>query len=233
MADWCPFAIRDPGPAHKQGGGLQNPSPPGSAKVGGIYHSMVGSWRTARAELMNRANEKSWQFSILKDGRIFQAYPVTAICWHAGNRSANIAHVGIEHEGGPLSNTREPLTEKQVDADVRLTLWLKDRFGWPGLRRSRELREHNEFRATACPSGRIPWAEIIRRAEEEDDTMATAFKVFGQGNTVWLYNGTALHKYTSGVDLARDKRLGLVPAGPVPTKSAADVKAMRRKLGID
>ena len=74
---------------------------------------------------------------------------------------------------------------------------------------------------------------VLAQAEEEDEAMATAFKVQGKGTTVWLYNGTQLHRYASGTDLARDRRLGLVPDKTVPTKSLADFQAIRRKLGID
>ena len=99
---------------------------------------------------------------------------------------------------------------------------------------NRVCHGHRDFASTACPGrnlfNRLP---EIKFEKKEDDTMATAFKVQGKGTTVWLYNGTQLHRYASGTDLARDRRLGLVPDKPVPTKSLADFQAIRRKLGID
>ena len=58
--DWYPGAIRDEGPADKQGytGTGQR-----TEKSGVIGHSMVGSYTSAKRELMNPARRASWHMS--------------------------------------------------------------------------------------------------------------------------------------------------------------------------
>ena len=170
MSDWYPGAIRDEGPADKQGytGTGQR-----TEKSGVIGHSMVGSYTSAKRELMNPARRASWTFSLLKDGRRIQHYPIRSVTWHGGSRYANEQFVGIEHEGG-FSPHDEPLTPIQFKALVELLAWLGDEFGWTEWTRQVTLFEHNEMTRygsapTACPSGRIPWASIQTALDMEDD----------------------------------------------------------------
>ncbi len=233
QASWYPGAIRVLGPRGRVSGSQQ-------PKHGAIYHSMVGSVRPAQTA-------HSWHFSVFKTGRIEQHYPAKAWCWHAGDRddpagdiSNNRDLIGIEHEGGRLSNVREPLTTAQVAADIRLTAWLVKEDHIHKLTRigsHRGLWEHNEIRNTACPSGRIPWVRIIAGVQAIEGGglgMATAFRVAGQGTTVWLWNGTELSKYSSGAAFARDKRLKLISAKtPILVASVADFKSIRAQLRMD
>src|SRR3990172_7123210 len=152
-AAWCPFATRRDGPASKVSG-------PAQQKRGAVYHSIVGSYSSALAGLDNMAVQKSWHFTVLKDGRVFQHFPAAAWAWHCGDRddpsgeiSNNRDLIGIEHEGGPEGNESEPLTESQLEASARLTAWLVAEGHIPNLGRSGPSRgfwEHNEIVATSC-----------------------------------------------------------------------------------
>ena len=167
------LAVRDPAPLEKQGY-ASFPSRLLTEIVGEVKHSMAGSWAAARSRLFNLEEEASWTFSVLKDGRIYQHYPLESVTWHAGY-IANRHHIGIEHEGGsggPSGNTSEPLTERQYAATLALTRELRrllPHLGPPS--RETNLREHNEFMATACPSGRIPWARLIADLLTGEDNM--------------------------------------------------------------
>ena len=170
MGDWYPLAQRQSGPADKQGYTGQGQR---TEKEGAICHSMVGSYEAAKRELMNPDRRASWTFSLLKDGRRIQHYPIRSVTWHGGSRAANEKFVGIEHEGG-FSPHDEPLTPIQFKALVELLAWLGDEFGWTEWTRQVTLWEHNEqtrfgSAPTACPSGRIPWASIITELEKEAD----------------------------------------------------------------
>jgi len=107
----------------------------------------------------------SWHFSVPKYGESFyQHYPIYKATWHGGGLGANRRFFGIEHEGV----AGEPLTEHQIDCDVAILTWAleNDVLPWPGFTRQDTLYEHNEMTRfgsspTACPSGRIPWEEVI------------------------------------------------------------------------
>ena len=147
-ADWRP------GPSKKQG----YPGVTSRAGKGAVLHSMEGSLAAALGELDRPERQASWHFSNPRVGRLLQHYEVEAVAWHAGP-VANKLYVGIEHEG----IAGQPLTSDQVTNDVGLLKWLSGQEQWPGFARYQTLFEHNEFMATACPSGRIPWAEVIAR----------------------------------------------------------------------
>ena len=147
-----PLAIWTSGPPEKAGYAGRTVN----TVWGAICHSMVGAYAGALSRLMG-PDRASWHFSVLKNGDVFQHYDTTVVCWHAGDAAVNGGYVGIEHEGGGPGNEREPLTPEQLAASVKLVRWLSETHGFP-LNRE-HLREHNEVYATACPSGRIPWAE--------------------------------------------------------------------------
>jgi hypothetical protein len=44
---------------------------------------------------------------------------------------------------------------------VRVLKWVREQEQWSAVARGETLFEHNEFMATACPSGRIPWDALI------------------------------------------------------------------------
>lgn len=131
-------------------------------------HSMEGSLAAAFGELNNPDRMASWTFSVAKNGDVYQHVDTSNIAWTNGSKLANKKFWGIEHEGV----AGEPLTDPQRNATTALMGWLLDSVGLQPVRHL-TLFEHNEMTAygaaaTACPSGRIPWPEIIAGIEEED-----------------------------------------------------------------
>ena len=174
-----------PGPKSKQG----YPGTAVNAAKGVILHSMVGSFASAMARL-DSADRASWAFSVCQDGRVYQHYDSLAVTWHAGSPVWNGRLIGIEHEGGPPGNEGEPLTAPQKAASVALVRWLAKTHGFPLVRydgHSGALLEHNQVYATACPSGRIPWAEYEEEpmtAEERENFGKVVAAVFDQAR--WI-----------------------------------------------
>src|SRR3990167_5801594 len=121
-------------------------------KLGVICHSAEGYWACMEQILQDSNSRKSWHFSIVKDGTVYQHYNILDSPWHAGHQIANQDLVGIEHEG----RVGEPLTTPQLESSIELVKWLSEQLGF-SLVRGHGLYEHNEFTNTACPSGRIPW----------------------------------------------------------------------------
>ena len=94
-----PGATQRPGPAWKVW-------PTANAIAGVILHSMEGAEAGAWS-VLDGPLQASWHFSVMRDGRVFQHYPLDASPWHAGSRAQNVRLVGIEHEG----QAGEPLTD--------------------------------------------------------------------------------------------------------------------------
>lgn len=161
---WFVWTDKRPGPAQKQGY-------PGVTRrdlyaiEGEIKHSMEGSLASAFGELDRATRQASWTFSVAKDGKVYQHYPLESITWHGGGINANRRFIGIEHEG----KVGEPLTEPQYQATLKLSRAIREACpnvgGKPPARRVNlfEHREMTEFgsAATSCPSNRIPWARLI------------------------------------------------------------------------
>jgi N-acetyl-anhydromuramyl-L-alanine amidase AmpD len=171
MESWLPACIRRDGPSQKQGYG-HIPSRTLAEIEGICAHSMEGSLAAALGELDNPSRLASWTFSNPKAGNVLQHYPLESVTWGSGSPEANRRFVSIEHEGW----AGEPLTENQITNLVMLarTLTAEPRS------RTTNLREHNEMTAygaqpTACPSGRIPWAEIIAELQEDDMAVTEDF----------------------------------------------------------
>ena len=99
----------------------------------------------------------SWHFTVGNDGEVLQHYALNLITWHAG-QEANLLYVGIECEGTAGHAIRGP----QLEALAELVRWIARVDHWESYTRGITLFEHNEFMNTACPSGRIPWQELIR-----------------------------------------------------------------------
>lgn len=109
----------------------------------------------------------SCMFILRKRAKHVQMYPVTASTWTTGGREANTSTWPMEAEGGPLSNTTEPLTKHQEDGFLVIAT------AWEG-RMNRKLvvgetvRSHGRiaqqlgYAATACESGRYrnAWARL-------------------------------------------------------------------------
>lgn len=204
-----PGAIYRPGPPSKVGYGAVKTS----RKEGVVAHSMGGSLAAALAELDRPDREASWHFSIARGGEIYQHYPVEAVCWGAGSLEANRRFVSVEHEGW----AGERLTPQQVEALARVIVWCGERFGWAEYQRQVTLWEHREMTRfgsppTACPSGRIPWPEVLaavaglRGGGEDVDARLNErvrYKVVGPALDVVEREGTLL-------DFLRDLANGYV-----------------------
>ena len=226
-SDWMPGAIRRDGPVDKHGyHGLAEPS----RKHGAVYHSAEGYWDALMRTLDDTSRRASWTFSNPKIGKLRQHYPVGLHTWANGSMVSNIRYTSCENEGV----AGEALTPQQVDNLVALTIWLRDTQGWDRVRRGYELFEHNEMTrfgaaATACPSGRIPWQEIIERVEaQEDDDMALPFTVKLATQETWLIGTGDPVRVTDPVALAELRDKTVVAEGP----SIIVSKAALRQLGV-
>ncbi len=176
-------------------------------KRGDVKHSAEG-WRTAlRSIIVN--GQKSWHFTVLTDGVIWQHFPIDRHCWHATDTDdddgvkANLDLVGIEHEGV----AGQELTAEQVQSTVEISRFCAEQYnrdsnytrhpiysadGWA-------LVEHNEVgnTPTACPSDRIPWDLVLEGlgGDEEEEL----FQLVEEGNgTVWV-----MHLDAGGFPMSR------------------------------
>lgn len=141
-------------------------------------HSMVGKTEGAVGRLMSTERDAngrytayaaaSVHFLLDQDGTLIQMYSLYDSCWASGTRQANTSSVAIELEGGNYPNYSEPMTDAQVATAIRLIREIAALRGWEDVRKGVYLHEHNEFQATACPSGR--WARLYEAFEEDDMT---------------------------------------------------------------
>lgn len=166
---WYPKATQRDGPASKQGYGSHPQRALG--EIGGIVgHSMEGSLSAALGELDKLDRRASWAFSNPKVGPMLQHYPLESVVWTNGSLESNVKFIGIEHEGvaGELIN------ENQRQNLAGLLAWLltvlPNVHAWT---RNVTVWEHREMTAfgsdpTACPSNRIPWAQVLGLIEEDD-----------------------------------------------------------------
>ena len=148
---WGSWGIRWPGPPEKTGA----PGAVANRIAGAVVHSAEGSLDAALS-VLGGPTRSSWHLTIAKDGRYVQHYPLEAVTWHAG-ADANPRLVGIELEGV----AGEELTGAQFDCLVNVLRWIGAVGSWATFERHVTLFEHNEFMATACPSGRVPWGPLI------------------------------------------------------------------------
>lgn len=143
-------AIWRPGPVHKQG----YPNYPNQNAIAGIVlHSMDGYYATGGVNVLDNGGT-SWQFSITNDGTVYQHYELEACCWHSGNASQNRRTIGIEHEG-VHSFRLDALTEAQIQASVKLCLWIAALPNAYALKRGETIFEHRDFGTSECPGERF------------------------------------------------------------------------------
>ncbi len=177
---WFDWMQREPGPPDKLY------SQPNAVDFY-VAHSAVGYYAGWANRLFSRARDASGRYTsyaaasthgwIAYDGNCLQHHPLTASCWASGSREANTRGVAFEFEGGAPGKESEPLTEAQQQALERI---LNDIAAWKGVTNAywrrppndrdpnATLYEHRECvrfgsRPTACPSDRIPWAEMLAR----------------------------------------------------------------------
>jgi hypothetical protein len=160
---WFDWGVRMPGPEQK----LWEDHP----MEGVTFHSAVGSAASTIDVVMGPAsNNRSVTGLIRYDGSLVQFYSVNRSPWANGNKVANLKYKGFEFEGGGYwpsgaPNFSEPWTEAQKATGARILKEALVDKGIPMIRKQ-TLREHNEFFATACPSGRVPWVQIVDMATE-------------------------------------------------------------------
>ena len=208
MIEWYPKAIAIPGPAWKQGyAGITVRQ--GKGLMG---HSAEGRLNAALGVLDSNV-KSSWCLFNAYDGILYQHYPLSAVTWHGGCVFANANFVGVEHEG----RVGEPLTQAQVAALAEFTAWLAEQEDWPEIKFPDPLWEHRmmiDYGAapTACPSGRIPWQEVIELATQiqKEIRVERALRVL---------RGAADENDMAGLIL-RLVYLGVLPAGTKPLKLA-------------
>ncbi|KKM66869.1 hypothetical protein LCGC14_1476830 [marine sediment metagenome] len=130
-----------------------------------IIHSAEG-YRAGMFSVLDGPRQSSWHFSVMKNGEVYQHISTGNIAWTSGSFEANDGSIQLEEEG----KTGEALTNSQYASTIALLLWVFRgyRLGEPS--RKTNLREHNEFYNTSCPSNRVPWKKIIVDLTEEDMT---------------------------------------------------------------
>lgn len=201
---WLSWAERVPGPPDKKYTELNRAGRyiPHSAVgwYGGWYSRLFSTERDpddpSRYSGYAAASVHLWIPQRPRPGKpdIIQHYPFTVSCWASGNREANTNGIAAEDEGGYWPHD-EPLTDFQVDVNVRVIRELADWKGWQPARPSgladATLLEHWECvqlwggAPTACPSNRIPWRVILDRLAKEED-MAQLWLV-RQENELYTY----------------------------------------------
>ena len=197
VTPWMPSAEKVPGHPDKIGYtafGTRGP------KLGTVVHSAEGWGSYLKFLVQTRLAIKSWHFSILRDGTIWQHYPIDVHCWHAGDTDddddvrANIDLDGIEEEG----LVGMPLTPEQTQSTVRVIHFQAEYFersaayarfpvqpsdGWT-------LVEHTQVSNTftACPSDRVNWDDILELLKEDDEmAYARIIKYKSSDTTTYLW----------------------------------------------
>ena len=256
---WLQWCVKRPGPDWK--GGYTDAPALGTLdeKEGEVKHSAEGPLASLFHELDRPDRTASWTFSLAQDGLVYQHYPLEWRAWHAGvmgdrrfdtSLIGNLTLVGEEHEGGGPNNPSEPLTELQRASSIRLTRDVRrlcPHIGPPALRVN--LWEHNWLSPTSCPSGRIPWPQILTAlqvAMEED--MPKLIHCIDAGGKVYVIGEMGKRHIDDQVELgiytrlfggpmdvyqAEADKIPDVPSGSsgtAPVDLAAIAQAVRDKL---
>lgn len=121
-----------------------------------IIHSAEG-YRSAMFGVLDGSRQASWHFSMMQNGEVYQHINTSNIAWTAGSFEANDGSIQFEEEG----KKGEALTSPQYVSTIALLDWVFEGYNIGEPNRSTNLREHNEFSDTSCPSNRIPWTQLI------------------------------------------------------------------------
>jgi hypothetical protein len=174
---WLDFAIRRDAPVSKQG---YSGAPQRTLEdiEGEVKHSTEGPLLAAFGELDKLERRASWTFTIDADGTVYQHFPLESITWHCGvlgDRSAdtsligNLTLVGEEHVDRIGGVQLAELTAAATISSIRVSLAIRRLCpkvaAHPATLRLNEW-EHGWLSWTACPSGLIPWDEIIPALNE-------------------------------------------------------------------
>lgn len=182
---WYPGATRYYGPSWKNRGST-------NSALGVVWHSAEGSWGGLQSELNRNDRGAAWHFSCLKNGTLYQHYPLNAVLWHAGDwggdqdgADGNGELIAIEHEGV----AGEQLTPAQIKSSTEFVKWLSAQVGWTPTRVSagRNQWEHKELSdlPTQCPSGRNPWPVIMREFAPPPPPPATVSPPLNPNNSLF------------------------------------------------
>ncbi len=128
-----------------------------------IIHSAEG-YRTAMFGVLDGPRQASWHFSVMRNGEVYQHISTGLIAWTASSFEANDGSIQIEEEG----KAGEALTNPQYTSTIALLLWIFKGYDLGTPSRETNLREHNEFTNTSCPSGRVPWQRLMTELKEAD-----------------------------------------------------------------
>jgi hypothetical protein len=174
---WLDFAIRRDAPVSKQG---YSGAPQRTLEdiEGEVKHSTEGPLLAAFGELDKLERRASWTITIDADGTVYQHFPLESITWHCGvlgDRSVdtsligNLTLVGEEHVDRIGGVQLAELTAAATISSIRVSLAIRRLCpkvaAHPATLRLNEW-EHGWLSWTACPSGLIPWDEIIPALNE-------------------------------------------------------------------
>lgn len=159
---WLDWADKNPAPLAKTWEDNSN-------KEAIFFHSAVGTYQTTISlvkEWPQPVNPRSVTAVFDLDGSITQFYPFEKSPWANGSHEWNTKAWGIEFAGGYNGDghwVSEPITDEQVAGAARL---LKELAAYKNVsvdywQRPTTLKEHREVYATACPSDRIRWNDIL------------------------------------------------------------------------
>lgn len=117
----------------------------------------AGTLESANTRFQNGANQVSAHYGV-SDDRVWQWVKEEDTAYGAGNFTANLTAVQIEHDANPS----KPASEATYDASAKLIRDIRSRWG------DLPLRKHNEFKATACP-GTLDLARLDALARQTED----------------------------------------------------------------
>ncbi|MBD3362231.1 hypothetical protein GF362_00750 [Candidatus Dojkabacteria bacterium] len=124
-----------------------------STKQGIVFHWIVGELSSADRTFKDPDRKASAHYGVGSRGAVHQYVQDEYIAWHAGNSSANIRYIGIEHAGGQLKDgKRKKPTTTCHETSIELCVNLCVKHGFT-LKRGVNAWLHKEISdsPTSCP----------------------------------------------------------------------------------